>query len=123
MAKDKNTDYTKLTLGAKIPLKKPIVEAEPAPVPKREVAGVIKAIRVAEVVRAEVPPKKVEQAVNAIHAPQKIMKPTKTDERTLRVTLDIPLSLHAQIRTKTFQDGISMKEYFLEMAKQNLGIA
>jgi hypothetical protein len=120
MAKDKNTDYTKLTLGAKIPLKKEvaeIVEAEPAPMQPKIVS------RAKEAVRVEVVPKKVEQAVNAIHAPQKIVKPMKTDERTLRVTLDIPLSLHAQIRTKTFQDGISMKEYFLELAKQNLGIA
>jgi hypothetical protein len=121
MAKDKSTDYTKLTLGTKIPLKKTEVVAnsvtEHAPVLQKV------PVKVKEIVRAEVAPKKVEQAVNAIHAPQKIMKPTKTDERTLRVTLDIPLSLHAQIRTKTFQDGISMKEYFLEMAKIDLGIA
>jgi predicted methyltransferase len=117
MAKDKSTDYTKLTLGAKIPVKKMVVEAEPAPIPQKVIA------KVKEIVKAEVAPKKVEQAVNAIHAPQKIVKPMKTDERTLRVTLDIPLSLHAQIRTKTFQDGISMKEYFLEMAKIDLGIA
>jgi ribosome maturation protein Sdo1 len=120
MAKDKSTDYTKLTLGAKIPLKQAvaeIVEAEPAPTPPKVIS------RAKEAVRVEVVPKKVEQAVNAIHAPQRIVKPMKTDERTLRVTLDIPLSLHAQIRTKTFQDGISMKEYFLELAKQNLGIA
>jgi hypothetical protein len=114
MAKDKNVDYSKLTLGNKIPLKKTEeVVVEPKMVVKAKQAT---------------PPKKtikpVEEAVKVIHAaPPKTIKPMITDERTLRVTLDIPLSLHAQIRTKTFQEGISMKEYFLEMAKRDMGIS
>jgi hypothetical protein len=103
MSKDKKTDYSKLTLGAKIPVKK-MVEEEPA------------------VIVPTVAKPKVEKVVREIHATPKIIKPTKTDERTLRVTLDIPLSLHAQIRTETFQKGTSMKEYFLELAKKDLGI-
>ena len=106
MAKDKKTDYSKLTLGSKVPIKK-----------------------VEDVATATIsaPPKaELDKVVSAIHGEKtqttKIMKPMKTDERTLRVTLDIPLSLHAQIRTKTFQDGISMKEYFLELAKKDMGI-
>ena len=106
MAKDKSTDYSKLTLGAKIPVKKIEEVAVEKPVAKQP---------------------KVDEAVSHIHkevvaATPRTIKPTRTEERTLRVTLDIPLSLHAQIRTKTFQDGISMKEYFLEMAKKDLNI-
>jgi hypothetical protein len=114
MSKDKKTDYSKLTLGAKIPVKK--VEAEPI-----EVAPVFIAPRVEKVEKTA--KMKVDKAVSVIHAAPKIMKPMKTDERTLRVTLDIPLSLHAQIRTQTFQKGISMKEYFLELAKKEMGLA
>lgn len=106
MAKDKKTDYSKLTLGAKIPITKTETEVKSPPIvmPKAE---------------------KMEKAVSLIHAEKpgaKIMKPMKTEERSLRVTLDIPLSLHAQIRMKTFQDGISMKEYFLELAKKDMNI-
>lgn len=107
MAKDKKTDYSKLTLGSKIPLSKADVVAQsPVATPAPEKT------------------EKVEKAVNAIHGEkttsQKIVKPMKTEERTLRVTLDIPLSLHAQIKTKTFQSGISMKEFFLELAKKDM---
>ncbi len=110
MAKDKKTDYSKLTLGTKIPINKAetVVKASASIMPKSEKIA------------------KVEKAVSVIHGEkptsQKIIKPSKTDERTLRVTLDIPLSLHAQIRTKTFQNGISMKEFFLELAKKEIGI-
>lgn len=107
MAKDKKTDYSKLTLGSKIPLTK----TEVAPP---------KAVTVPFPEKTE----KLEKAVSVIHAQksasQKIVKPMKTQERTLRVTLDIPLSLHAQIKTKTFQSGISMKEFFLELAKKDM---
>ncbi len=110
MAKDKKTDYSKLTLGTKIPINKAETEV------KSSASIMPKAEKV----------EKVEKAVSVIHGekptPQKITKPSKTDERTLRVTLDIPLSLHAQIRTKTFQNGISMKEFFLELAKKEIGI-
>lgn len=107
MAKDKKTDYSKLTLGSKIPVKK----EEPI------IATIV-----------STPVEELDKVVSAIHgekevvASAKIVKPMKTEERTLRVTLDIPLSLHAQIRTKTFNDGISMKEYFLSLAKKDMGI-
>jgi hypothetical protein len=116
MTKDKKTDYSKLSLGAKIPMKSATVAAVEPITPKPVAAKAVKA----KVEKVE----KVEKVVETIHATPlpRMMKPTKTEERTLRVTLDIPLSLHAQIRTKTFQEGISMKEYFLEMAKKEMGI-
>lgn len=105
MAKDKKTDYSKLTLGSKIPVKKEETPAITTATPAKEA---------------------LDKVVNAIHGEKeiatKLVKPMKTEERTLRVTLDIPLSLHAQIRTKTFTDGISMKEYFLSLAKKDMGI-
>lgn len=109
MAKDKKTDYSKLTLGSKIPVKKeePIVTAIIS-TPIEELDKVVSAIH---------GEKEKEVTTNV-----KLVKPMKTEERTLRVTLDIPLSLHAQIRTKTFNDGISMKEYFLSLAKKDMGI-
>ncbi len=107
MAKDKKTDYSKLTLGNKVPLN------------KMDTAQQI-IVTTPTLEKTE----KVEKAVNAIHgekiATSKIVKPMKTAERTLRVTLDIPLSLHAQIKAKTFQSGISMKEFFLELAKKDM---
>jgi hypothetical protein len=123
MTKDKKTDYSKLSLGAKIPMKAAAAETTIAkPAPTKTVKH-----KVEKAEKLTAPPKqpaKVDAAVKAIHANPlpKIIKPTKTEERTLRVTLDIPLSLHAQIRTKTFQEGISMKEYFLDLARKELGI-
>jgi hypothetical protein len=129
MTKDKKTDYSKLSLGTKIPMKaatiaavEPIVEK---PVATKTVKPKVEKVeKVEKAVATAKQPAKMEAAVKAIHATPlpRMMKPTKTEERTLRVTLDIPLSLHAQIRTKTFQEGISMKEYFLEMAKKEMGI-
>jgi hypothetical protein len=124
MTKDKKTDYSKLSLGAKIPMKTATVAAAEPVVAKPVAPKAVKpkAEKVEKVFEKQ--PTKMEAAVKAIHASPlpRMMKPTKTQERTLRVTLDIPLSLHAQIRTKTFQEGISMKEYFLEMAKKEMGI-
>jgi hypothetical protein len=126
MTKDKKTDYSKLSLGAKIPMKAATVAAVEPIVAKPVATKIVKpkVEKVEKAVATAKQPAKMEAAVKAIHATPlpRMMKPTKTEERTLRVTLDIPLSLHAQIRTKTFQEGISMKEYFLEMAKKEMGI-
>jgi hypothetical protein len=126
MTKDKKTDYSKLSLGAKIPMKPASNAAVETAVVKPVATKTVKpkAEKVEKAVTTPKQPAKMEAAVKAIHATPlpRMMKPTKTEERTLRVTLDIPLSLHAQIRTKTFQEGITMKEYFLEMAKKEMGI-
>ena len=52
-----------------------------------------------------------DKAVKAIH---------EEDVRTKRVTLDIPVPLHARIRKHTFDLGITMKKYFLELAERDL---
>ena len=91
MAK-KNIDFGKLDLGTKKPVKKP--------------AGSSTTVS--------------DQAVEKIHKQAEEAKKTPK-ERTKRVTLDIPLSLHAAIRKHTFDEGITMKEYFLTLAKADIG--
>ena len=92
MAK-KKIDYSKLQLGSKKSIRKPKEE-------KLTVADV---------------------AVQKIHKEAEVELPAVVEkERTKRVTLDIPISLHAEIRKKTFDMGITMKKYFLDLAKEDL---
>jgi hypothetical protein len=46
--------------------------------------------------------------------------PVAESEITKRVTLDIGLSLHAEIKMKTFRKGITIKEYLLDLARKDL---
>lgn len=104
MAKDKKIDYSKLTLGSK----------------KRTVKKKLET------------PEQIDEVVRKIHQPTKATPPPppvtppppppvkKERVRTKRVTLDIPIPLHAEIRKKTFDMGISMKKYFLDLAQQHL---
>jgi hypothetical protein len=48
--------------------------------------------------------------------------PAAVSEITKRVTLDIPLSLHAEIKMNTFRKGITIKEYLLELARKDLNL-
>jgi hypothetical protein len=92
MAK-KNIDYSKLQLGGKKSVRKP-----------KEVKEVIPDV-----------------AVQQIHQQEDTQQPIKPPkERTKRVTLDIPISLHAEIRKRTFDMGITMKQYFLDLAREDL---
>jgi hypothetical protein len=124
MTKDKKVDYSKLNLGSKMPIVKPAV-IEEVLVPKQAKVPSEKPSKKSKDSNSEVAvtpvEKLVEKAVTAIHAPENIEEHIEK-ERTLRVTLDIPLSLHAEIRTFTFRKGISMKEYFLELAKKDIGL-
>lgn len=93
MAK-KKIEFDKLDLGTKREVRKPATP--PANVPSPDVV------------------------VQQIHeAPA---EPAAPKVRTKRVTLDIPQPLHAEIRKHTFDLGITMKQYFLELAKQNMGL-
>lgn len=102
MAKDKKIDYSKLTLGSK----------------KRTVKKKLET------------PEQIDEVVRKIHQPTKATPPPpvtpppppakKERVRTKRVTLDIPIPLHAEIRKKTFDMGITMKKYFLDLAQQHL---
>lgn len=95
MAK-KNIDYSKLQLGTKKVVRKPKVVEKPTP--------------------ADIAVQQIhQQPVVEESAPFK-----KEKERTKRVTLDIPISLHAEIRKKTFDMGITMKQYFLDLARADL---
>lgn len=97
MAKDKKTDYSKLSLGTK---RKPV-----------------KKVMTSEAVDA---------VVEKIHQPEPVVQPVQVQTpreekvRTKRVTLDIPIPLHAEIRKKTFDMGITMKKYFLDLAQEHL---
>lgn len=99
MAKDKKIDYSKLTLGAK---KRPV---------KKKIET----------------PEEIDAVVRQIHEPTTTNpitpSPVKTPPKkvpTKRVTLDIPIPLHAEIRKKTFDMGITMKKYFLDLAQKHL---
>lgn len=67
----------------------------------------------------------VETAVRQIHeAPGKGVgedKP-KEKEQTKRTTLDIPETLHKQIKRRLVDDGLTIKDYFLQLAKKDLGL-
>jgi isopentenyldiphosphate isomerase len=67
-------------------------------------------------------PKIVERIVEKIvyRAPEP--EPIVEAEITKRVTLDIPLSLHAEIKMNTFRKGLTIKDYLLELAKKDLGL-
>lgn len=77
--------------------------------------GTAKRKAVKKVVKAET----IDEVVQKIHQPQ---KEEKEAVRTKRITIDIPIPLHAEIRKKTFDMGITMKQYFLDMAREDLGI-
>lgn len=67
----------------------------------------------------------VDIAVEKIHQQEPVAvvvtAPKKEEKvRTKRVTLDIPIPLHAEIRKKTFDMGVTMKKYFLDLAKEDL---
>lgn len=93
MAK-KNIDFGKLDLGKKKEVKKQVVKNEDIP----------------------------DKAVEVIHNTPQPKVETQVKERTKRVTLDIPISLHAEIRKLTFDKGITMKTYFLDLAKKDMGL-
>jgi hypothetical protein len=123
MTKDKKVDYSKLSLGNKQPIVKPAVVEEVLAPKQAKVPSEKPLKKSKDSAEVAITPVEtlVEKAVSAIHTPEKIEEQIQR-ERTLRVTLDIPLSLHAEIRTFTFRKGISMKEYFLELAKKDIGL-
>ncbi len=55
--------------------------------------------------------KSADEAIRAIHG-----------DKTKRITLDIPLSLHAKIKMRCFEHGITMKEFLLDLAAKELGV-
>ena len=103
MAKKKiDTSKLNLSLGRKRPIKK-----APTKVKKVDSDEVIKKIH-PEVVAATPKP---------IPAKAKEVVP---QEPTKRVTLDIPVSLHKQIKMHVFELETTMKKYFLELAEKDL---
>ncbi len=71
-----------------------------------------------EVKEAKVVEKVVERVVEAPPPPVAVVE----TEITKRVTLDIPLSLHAEIKMNTFRKGLTIKDYLLDLAKKDLGV-
>ncbi len=64
-----------------------------------------------------------ERAAEKIHAEIPALRtPEPVAEITKRVTLDIPLSLHAAIKMRTFQTGSTIKDYLLTLAARDLGV-
>ena len=58
----------------------------------------------------------IEKIVEVVPEPTPVVE----SEITKRVTLDIGLSLHAEIKMKTFRKGITIKEYLLDLARKDL---
>ena len=58
----------------------------------------------------------VERVIEVVPEPTPVVE----SEITKRVTLDIGLSLHAEIKMKTFRKGITIKEYLLDLARKDL---
>ena len=56
----------------------------------------------------------METAVNSIHSP------VKSQERTKRVTIDLPVSLYKRIRNKTIEEEITLKDYFMSLSEEDL---
>ncbi len=54
--------------------------------------------------------KSPDEAIRAIHG-----------DRTKRITLDIPIPLHAKIKIRCFEQGITMKDFLLDLAARELG--
>jgi hypothetical protein len=74
-----------------------------------------------EITTAEPAPSIVEEKIVVKEVIVETATPNAT-EITKRVTLDIPLSLHAEIKMKTFRQGSTIKDYLLELAKKDLGL-
>ena len=53
--------------------------------------------------------KKIERIVEAVHT-----------EQTKRLTLEVPLSLHATIKGRAAADGVSIKEFITGLIQDNI---
>ena len=56
---------------------------------------------------------KTEKAVQKIHSPQ---------GRVKRITIDVPVDLHGELKIKTFKSGITIKKYILGLVREDLGL-
>ena len=56
----------------------------------------------------------METAVKSIHSP------TKSKERSKRVTIDLPVSLYKRIRNKTVEEEITLKDYFTSLSEKDM---
>lgn len=103
MAKKKiDTSKLDLSLGKKRPIKK-----APAKAKKVDSDEVVKKIH----------PEATVVASKSTPAKSKEVTP---QEPTKRITLDIPVSLHKQIKMHVFELETTMKKYFLELAAKDL---
>jgi len=65
----------------------------------------------------ENPHNNIETAIKQIH------KTKQVEEKTTRSTLDIPVSLHKKIKQQMLNNDIkTLKDYFLDLAKKDLGL-
>lgn len=124
----KKIDYSKLDLGSKKPVKKvekPVdpdeavakihTETPAAPVIEEKVE---KAQPVREESRGVVQP--------AVRSQAKSVKPAETAaeemEERKRITIDLPSSLHMELRIKNLREGMTLREYVIRLIKQDMGL-
>ena len=67
-----------------------------------------------EVRKSNIPQGSVETAVKSIH------KSSNSQERVKRVTIDFPVSLYKMIRSKTVEEEITLKDYFIGLSEKDL---
>ena len=67
--------------------------------------------------------KKIETVVKRIHEKNANEIETGSGEPTRRTTMDIPVPLHKKISHRALDKELTLKDYFLELAKKDLGEA
>jgi hypothetical protein len=97
-----------------IPLVEPVYTPEPLPAKETSVPkAAVVPIKTSSVIPAR------KNAKAAIATP--LQAPEIEQERTKRVTLDIPITMHTAIKMKTFRESITIREYLLSLAANDLG--
>ena len=111
MAKD-NTNYSKLGLGRKKPIRKEDVAAKDVD-------------KIVEIIHEETKPTKTTKpkstaSTKSKSTTTKVTKPAAEKEKSKRITLDIPVWLHRKIRNKAYDLEIPLKKYFLLLAERDI---
>ena len=114
----KNTKEEKVELAPKIPLKKSVKDPE-------AVKSKVEAIHAdRKPVKAKAAPKLVEEEAIPVEEPKSkpATKKTTSEERgrMVRMTIDTPEEMHLQLKIKSIQSRMSMRDYVLKLIEKDL---
>ncbi|WP_052600108.1 hypothetical protein [Aureispira sp. CCB-QB1] len=67
---------------------------------------------------------KVEKVSEKIHTDTPIEKKEVEKEKVIlqKMTIEVPKTLHKQIKVKVAQDGLKIKDYIIQLVQKDLGI-